>query len=392
MKAVDAATVAAPDDQTVLPTEHADLPTQNFTGPKDANDSFTSTDEEDLEADEAEPAINGIKRIAVNPLEDGVDVFQYKGKHLLVNGEGTHRAVNGGDVERELVLANGISKNAKTEENLKIANGESSKISDHTKFNGDVSRKVHSSLATIPSDSRKKTNTPKDVYDHKMNGLSNGSGDKHKSHPEIVCERLIDSRLINGNATKENTASNTPHSSSQQDNDRKIKHNFISQKLLDAGNVVSKVANGIDKDNSVTIRSVTPSVNGGNTVNGVASPDNNSKHEPEVYINGFAKKTHKPDMNGYSENEGKHIEGGDVVDDARPDSPTANWDRAVAEVKEQAIARLQEELQKAHQELKLMDEEVSRLSRIREEVEGELEDLTASLFQVNKNYQKVIFL
>jgi Rab-3A-interacting protein len=60
----------------------------------------------------------------------------------------------------------------------------------------------------------------------------------------------------------------------------------------------------------------------------------------------------------------------------------ADWDRTVAGVKEQAFARLQEELSKAHQELRLRDEEVNRLSRIREEVEAELEELTASLFQV----------
>ena len=64
------------------------------------------------------------------------------------------------------------------------------------------------------------------------------------------------------------------------------------------------------------------------------------------------------------------------------DHLAADWDRTVAGVKEQAFARLQEELSKAHQELRLRDEEVNRLSRIREEVEAELEELTASLFQV----------
>lgn len=60
----------------------------------------------------------------------------------------------------------------------------------------------------------------------------------------------------------------------------------------------------------------------------------------------------------------------------------AGWNRTVAEAKEQAFSRLQEELRSAHQELRLRDEEVTRLSRIREQVEAELEDLTASLFQV----------
>lgn len=55
----------------------------------------------------------------------------------------------------------------------------------------------------------------------------------------------------------------------------------------------------------------------------------------------------------------------------------------MAEVKEQTFAKLQKELQEAQQELKLKDEEVVRLSRIRGDVEAELEDLTASLFQVS---------
>jgi Rab-3A-interacting protein len=58
------------------------------------------------------------------------------------------------------------------------------------------------------------------------------------------------------------------------------------------------------------------------------------------------------------------------------------WSRSIAEVKEQTIAKLQEELHRAHEELKLKDEEVGRLSRIRQDVEAELEELTASLFQV----------
>lgn len=66
-----------------------------------------------------------------------------------------------------------------------------------------------------------------------------------------------------------------------------------------------------------------------------------------------------------------------------PASPASiQWVRAVTEVKEQAIAKLQEELHRAHEELKLKDEEVARLSRIRQDVEAELEELTASLFQV----------
>ncbi|XP_064490374.1 guanine nucleotide exchange factor for Rab-3A-like isoform X2 [Ornithodoros turicata] len=58
---------------------------------------------------------------------------------------------------------------------------------------------------------------------------------------------------------------------------------------------------------------------------------------------------------------------------------------SVAEVKELAYARLQAELNKAQQELKLKDEEVARLSQIRDEVGAELEDLTASLFEEANN-------
>lgn len=63
----------------------------------------------------------------------------------------------------------------------------------------------------------------------------------------------------------------------------------------------------------------------------------------------------------------------------------SDWARSVVEAKEQTFARLQNELRDAHQELKLKDEEVARLSRIRQDVEAELEDLTASLFQVSRN-------
>lgn len=69
--------------------------------------------------------------------------------------------------------------------------------------------------------------------------------------------------------------------------------------------------------------------------------------------------------------------------DGKATTPTRlQWDKSVAEVKEQAMAKLQEELRNAYDKLKLKDEEVARLSRIRQDVESELEDLTASLFLV----------
>jgi len=50
-------------------------------------------------------------------------------------------------------------------------------------------------------------------------------------------------------------------------------------------------------------------------------------------------------------------------------------------VDKRLFGRLQEELTQAQSELKLKEEQVSKLSRIRDDVERELEDLTASLFQ-----------
>ncbi|RWS10340.1 Rab-3A-interacting protein-like protein [Dinothrombium tinctorium] len=58
---------------------------------------------------------------------------------------------------------------------------------------------------------------------------------------------------------------------------------------------------------------------------------------------------------------------------------------SVEEVKEMAAMRLQKELLKAQSELKLRDEEISKLSRIRTEMESELEELTASLFEEANN-------
>ncbi|XP_054259974.1 guanine nucleotide exchange factor for Rab-3A-like [Macrosteles quadrilineatus] len=75
--------------------------------------------------------------------------------------------------------------------------------------------------------------------------------------------------------------------------------------------------------------------------------------------------------------------------DSGLESAASSWDRTVAEAKEHAVARLQEELRRAREELKLRDEEVERLSRIRQEVESELEELTASLFQEAHNMVRV---
>lgn len=58
---------------------------------------------------------------------------------------------------------------------------------------------------------------------------------------------------------------------------------------------------------------------------------------------------------------------------------------SLVEMKATAISRLQAELDKAQEELKLKDEEVNKLSKIRDEVGAEIEDLTASLFEEANN-------
>ncbi|XP_014672607.1 PREDICTED: rab-3A-interacting protein-like [Priapulus caudatus] len=58
---------------------------------------------------------------------------------------------------------------------------------------------------------------------------------------------------------------------------------------------------------------------------------------------------------------------------------------SMAEVVEIGYLRLQQELKKAQQELSLKDEEVDKLSRVRDEIGLELQDLTASLFEEAHN-------
>lgn len=70
-------------------------------------------------------------------------------------------------------------------------------------------------------------------------------------------------------------------------------------------------------------------------------------------------------------------------DDSGLESAASSWDKSVTEVKEHAFTKLEEELQHAREILRLRDEEVLRLSRIRQDVESELQELTASLFQVS---------
>lgn len=76
-----------------------------------------------------------------------------------------------------------------------------------------------------------------------------------------------------------------------------------------------------------------------------------------------------------------------------------SWVLTPTEMREEAYLRLQKQLKEANQELELRDQELHRLNTIRKDVEAELEDLTASLFQVsslhfasqNLNYITYIF-
>ncbi|XP_028810760.1 rab-3A-interacting protein isoform X1 [Denticeps clupeoides] len=88
------------------------------------------------------------------------------------------------------------------------------------------------------------------------------------------------------------------------------------------------------------------------------------------------------------EAEAEHGEGG-VLHSEEGDNPLAlstdSLSRlrspSVMEVREKGYERLKEELAKAQQELKLKDEECERLSKVRDQLGQELEELTASLFE-----------
>ncbi|KAG8224805.1 hypothetical protein J437_LFUL002250, partial [Ladona fulva] len=101
-------------------------------------------------------------------------------------------------------------------------------------------------------------------------------------------------------------------------------------------------------------------------------------------INGYA--TDVPVLNGVASDHTKDEPASSsiVPDAAAPSASEELWD-AGGESKEVLLSKLQDELKKARAEVRLRDEEVTRLSRVREEVEAELEELTASLFQEAHN-------
>ncbi|KAK2859107.1 hypothetical protein Q5P01_003727 [Channa striata] len=80
--------------------------------------------------------------------------------------------------------------------------------------------------------------------------------------------------------------------------------------------------------------------------------------------------------------EGNFLSGEDVEEcSALSDSLSRLRSPSVMEVREKGYERLKEELAKAQRELLLKDEECERLSKVRDQLGQELEELTASLFQ-----------
>ncbi|KAM4678623.1 rab-3A-interacting protein isoform 1-T4 [Discoglossus pictus] len=75
------------------------------------------------------------------------------------------------------------------------------------------------------------------------------------------------------------------------------------------------------------------------------------------------------------------VDGSDDVLGWSTDSLSHLRSPSVLEVREKGYERLKEELAKAQRELKLKDEECERLSKVRDQLGQELEELTASLFE-----------
>lgn len=69
---------------------------------------------------------------------------------------------------------------------------------------------------------------------------------------------------------------------------------------------------------------------------------------------------------------------------AASSSDQVDWSGSVI-CKDQMLIGLQDELKQASRQLKIKDEELAKVNRIRQDVEAELEDLTASLFQEAHN-------
>lgn len=62
----------------------------------------------------------------------------------------------------------------------------------------------------------------------------------------------------------------------------------------------------------------------------------------------------------------------------------------MVEAKDQTYRKLKDELMRAQEELQLKDQECGKLERVRDQMEQELEELTASLFEVNFSFSSMI--
>ncbi|XP_060067726.1 guanine nucleotide exchange factor for Rab-3A-like isoform X1 [Ylistrum balloti] len=74
-----------------------------------------------------------------------------------------------------------------------------------------------------------------------------------------------------------------------------------------------------------------------------------------------------------------------AMSEVLPNEPVRRRSQTMANAKEHAFSRLQEELQKAQDELKLRDEECEKLLKVRDQMGEELEELTACLFEEANN-------
>ncbi|XP_059481941.1 guanine nucleotide exchange factor for Rab-3A-like isoform X2 [Neocloeon triangulifer] len=112
-------------------------------------------------------------------------------------------------------------------------------------------------------------------------------------------------------------------------------------------------------------------------MNGFVPEDSNNRLNE--LLNSVVERTDSPTLL-LSRKIEENQENGDVHEE---DENKANLKEEKA--KDKSIAKLESLLHTANQQLRLRNEEVDRLSRIRNEVEAELEELTASLFQEAHN-------
>ncbi|XP_069125488.1 guanine nucleotide exchange factor for Rab-3A-like isoform X2 [Argopecten irradians] len=118
-------------------------------------------------------------------------------------------------------------------------------------------------------------------------------------------------------------------------------------------------------------------------------------HGQSVTTNGFDGQSQRPDNEtNYVSSDTTELRQANVrargelrhaMSEILPNEPVRRRSQTMANAKEHAFSRLQEELQKAQDELKLRDEECEKLSKVRDQMGEELEELTACLFEEANN-------